>query len=220
MAVYIITGHLGSGKSLLAIRIAHDYLKTGRKVASNISLNLDKLLPARSKVSAMKLPYIPSQLHLDALGVGYEGAYDEEKFGCVILDEAGSWLNSRDWNDKDRRGLFTWITHARKHGWDVLLLVQDWESLDAQIRRSVCELYVSCSRTDRIKIPFLPFKLPKYLIATARYQGPNGPISRRWFAQGADYYATYDTKEAVKPEVTWTDQGPIDARAMFSWLSP
>jgi len=220
MAVYIVTGHLGSGKSLLSVRIAHDYLKQGRRVASNITLNLDKLLPAQSRTTAVKLPYIPNQAHLEALGQGYDGPYDEEKFGCLILDEAGTWLNSRDWNDKDRRGLFTWITHARKHGWDVLLLVQDWESLDAQIRRSVCELYVSCSRTDRVKVPYLPVKLPKYHVATARYLGPDGPVSKRWFAKGEEYFPAYDTREAIRPELTYTEAGPVDARAMYTLLSP
>lgn len=217
--IYVITGHLGSGKSLLAIRIAHDYLKAGKKVASNITLNLDKLMPEASRLTATKLPYIPTAEHLNLLGSAYEGAYDEEKFGLLILDEAGTWLNSRDWNDKDRRGLFQWITHARKLGWDVALIVQDFEALDSQIRRSVTEVHVKCSRTDRIKLPFIPVTAPKFHIATARYQSPSGSIFKRWTARGDDYYDAYNTREAVKQEITYTEAGPIDARAPFTMLS-
>ena len=217
--IYIITGHLGSGKSLLAVRIAHDYLKAGRKVASNITLNMDHLMPPRSKVWATKLPYIPTSEHLQMIGPGYEGPYDENKFGCLLLDEAGTWLNSRDWADKDRRGLFSWITHARKFGWDVILIIQDFEALDAQIRRSVTEIFVTCARLDRVKMPFLPIKLPRIYIAKGLYGGPAGMPFKRWAARGDDYFKAYDTREAVKAEVTYTDQGPIDARGSYTMLS-
>jgi len=216
--ILIITGHLGSGKSLLAVRIAHDYLKAGKKVASNITLNLDHLMPPRSKVSATKLPYIPTAEHLEFLGKGYEGDYDEDKFGLLLLDEAGTWLNSRDWADKDRRGLFTWITHARKHGWDVALIIQDFEALDAQIRRSVTEIFIKCVRLDRVKVPYLPIKLPRILVGKGLYGGPQGMPYKSWMARGDDYFKAYDTREAIRPETLWTEAGPIDIRAMSTML--
>ena len=222
MAIYIVTGHLGSGKSLLAVQRAFDYLRAGKRVASNITLNLDAGLPPMSKATAIKLPYIPTGEHLEALGSGYEGDYDEDKFGLLILDEAGSWLNSRDWSNKDRRGLFTWVTHARKHGWDVMLIVQDMESMDAQIRRSVCELYVSCSRLDRVKLPYLPVRLPRVHVATARYKGPSGSKVDRWYTRGTDMFKAYDTRESVRDEFMFDPNDAnrtIDMRACSSMLS-
>jgi len=217
--IYVITGHLGSGKTLLACELAFQYLREGKRVASNMTFNLNHALPKRSRAVATKLPYIPTREHLEQLGKGYEGEYDESKFGLVLLDEAGTWLNSRDWNDKDRRGLFTWITHARKHGWDVALIVQDYEALDAQIRRSVTEAYVSCSRLDRIKIPYLPVKLPRMHLATARYQGAKGPVMRRWLTRGTDIFKAYNTRESVVMENEWTASGPVDMRASSNMLS-
>jgi len=218
--IYIITGHLGSGKTLLACQLAFDYLRAGKPVASNMTFFLEHALPKRSKAIATKLPYIPTAEHLDAIGRGYDGEYDEEKFGLVLLDEAGTWLNSRDWSDKDRRGLFTWITHARKRGWDVALIVQDYESMDAQIRKSVTEAYVSCSRLDRIKIPFLPIRLPRVHLATARYLGRQGPVMRRWFTRGTDIFKAYNTEESVTQELLWTEDGPVDMRGNATMLSP
>jgi len=217
--IYMITGHLGSGKTLLAVALAQTYLSEGRRVASNITLHLDHLLPQHDRQVTQQLPYIPSAEHLEQLGKAYPGKYDESKFGLLLLDECGTWLNSHDWKDKDRRGLFHWITHARKKGWDVALIVQDWESLDAQIRRSVCEVYVACSRLDRIKVPFLPIKLPRIHMATARYQGPQGPKIKRWYTRGTELFRGYETEEQIKPEVMYTDDGPIDMRAMSSRLS-
>lgn len=218
--IYVITGHLGSGKSLLAVDLAFQYMRAGKRVASNITLNPEYALPKRSRATAVKLPYIPTAEHLDALGKGYEGKYDEDRFGLLLLDEAGSWLNARDWNDKDRRGLFTWITHARKYGWDVALIVQDYEALDAQIRRAVTEIYVKCSRLDRIKVPFLPIHLPRAHLATARYQSATGPVVRRWLSRGDDLFKAYDTREAVRPELLYTEAGPVDMRSLTTLLSP
>lgn len=217
--ILMITGHLGSGKTLLSVALAQTYLQEGRRVATNLHLFPEHLVKPTDRQIIMKLPGVPTKEHLDQIGRGYEGKYDEAKFGLLLLDEAGSWLNSRDWSDKSRRGLFTWITHARKLGWDVALIVQDWESLDAQIRRSVCEVYVSCSRLDRIKVPFLPLKLPRIHMATARYQGPQGPKIRRWFTRGTDLFKGYDTRESIKEDVIWTEAGPVDGRANVSLLS-
>lgn len=218
--IYVITGHLGSGKTLLAVTLAVEhYLRKGKRVASNMALWLDECLPASSRCTAIKLPGVPTAAHLESLGLGYEGGeYNEDSFGLVLLDEAGSWLNSRDWSDKSRRGLFTWITHARKYGWDVALVVQDFESLDAQIRRSVTEIYVSCRRLDRIGIPFLPLRLPKVFLAVGVYGGPGGAVYKRWMGNtGA--FSWYNTREAVREEVLYTDAGPVDMRGVSTMLS-
>ncbi len=231
--IYVITGHLGSGKSLLAVRLAHDYLRAKKRVASNITLHLDELCPRSSRLSATKLPYIPTADHLKMLGRGdvvdawgeVAGAaetddYDEDKFGLILLDEAGTWLNSRDWNDKGRRELFSYLTHARKYGWDVALLVQDYEALDAQIRRSITEIYVRCFRLDRIKVPYLPIKLPKSFVASGLYGGPNGMRYKRWLALGSEYFKAYRTREAVRMQSMYDDTGKeVDMRAPYSMLS-
>lgn len=223
--IYVITGHLGSGKTLLAVQLAIDYLKAGRRVASNMTLYLDRALPALDRSTAVKVPYIPTAEHLRQLGFGCQEMeadpdfYSEEKFGLLLLDEGGTWLNSRNWNDKERAALFQWITHARKYGWDVILIIQDFESLDAQIRRSVTEAYVTCSRLDRIKVPYLPVRLPKSFKATARYREKDGPVFKSWFSWGDDIFKCYRTKEAVVMEEFWTPDGPIDARGSYSMLS-
>lgn len=97
--------------------------------------------------------------------------------------------------------------------------MQDFEALDAQIRKSVTEVHVRCSRLDRVKMPYLPLRLPKIHRATARYGGPTGPVYKRWHTWGADLYGAYDTREAVKPELLWSEAGPVDMRCNATMLS-
>lgn len=217
MTDYCLTGHKGAGKTLIAVGMAQKYLRRGRRVAANITLRPEHLVKAQDRSVIFKLPGFPRHEDLQLLGRGYEGPYDESKFGLVILDEAGSWLNSHDWKDPDRRGLFHWLTHARKLGWDVVLIIQDWESLDGQTRRSITELYTGCSRLDRIK--FLGIGLPKIHLATHRYKGPSGIITGRDFYTGNSLYSGYDTTESVIKDLNYTDVGPIDARGCYTLLS-
>lgn len=223
MTVFVITGHLGSGKTVLAVRLAQLYMQKGRRVAANITLHLEHLLHRSDRQTVTKLPYIPEARHLEQIGAGYDGDpddYDESKFGLVILDEAGTWLNSRDWADKTRRGLFQWVTHARKKGWDVALLVQDYEALDAQIRRAVTEIYVDCHRLDRIKVPYLGINLPRIHLAQGRYKGPTGSKTDRWWTRGTDLFKAYRTREAVRMEEIMDEQGIMtDMRASYTLLS-
>jgi len=216
--IYVITGHLGGGKTLLSVELARQYLVAGKRVASNITLNLEYLVPADNEARWIKLPYIPTADHLRQLGDGYDGPYDEERFGLIVLDEAGTWLNSRDWNDKGRRELFHWLTHARKKGWDIALIIQDFESLDAQIRRSITEIYVDCSRLDRVKIPYLPVRLPRIHRATAYYKSPLGQVYKRWHTSGTDLFKAFDTREAIGEELLFTETATIDARGSWSGL--
>lgn len=217
--IYVMTGHLGAGKTLLSVQMALNYLAAGRRVASNMTLFLDEAFPPTSKATAIKLPYIPDAASLKSLGPGYEGKYDEEKFGLILLDEAGTWLNSRDWNDKDRRGLFQWITHARKHGWDVALIVQDYEALDSQIRRSVTEIYVTCSRLDRIKLPGIPVTLPRIHRAKALYKGPTGALYKTWHTRGTSTFKAFDTREEVRPNMMEVGDDLIEIKPVYSLLS-
>lgn len=42
--------------------------------------------------------------------------FDESHNGALILDECGSWLNTRKFQDQGRAELLEWCIHARKYG--------------------------------------------------------------------------------------------------------
>lgn len=180
MAVYAITGKLGSGKGKAALKISRDYLREGKRVATNIDMFLEHMLPAQSRATVIRVPDKPSSSDLYAIGSGnrfvdfapicrrtdkgYEytppapkilPGFDEHHNGALILDECASWLNSRDFQDKGRKELLEWAIHARKYGWDVYFICQNIDQIDKQLRSSLFEYVVRLNRLDRMKVPFV-----------------------------------------------------------------
>jgi hypothetical protein len=206
MAVYFVTGKLGSGKSLAAIHRIKEYLIKGSKVATNLDLNLHKLLGEQSKKCCVfRVPDQPTVEDFHAIGKGNE-SYDESKNGLLVLDECGTWFNSRNWNDSTRKAVIDWLLHARKLGWDIIFIVQDISIVDKQARLALCEHLVICRRADKFfRIPFLEtlfkittFKMPKpqMHVAVVKYgDTPTAPFVDRWWYRGTDLYEAYDTKQ-------------------------
>src|SRR5687768_10855219 len=104
----VVTGKLGSGKSLYSISHAWSYFKDGRKVVANFPIDFSTKYPTKKslKNSVRVLPDLPTPQDLIDLGVG--GEY-EHTAGLIIIDEAARWLNSRDWGDKNRKEIIDWL---------------------------------------------------------------------------------------------------------------
>lgn len=208
MAVYLVTGKLGSGKTLAAVGRIRDYLKKGARVATNLDIYMEGFGNPQSRLWVHRLPDHPTREDLVALGRGQPGV-EEEKNGLIVLDECGTWLNSRDWSDKGRQELIDWALHSRKLGWDLLLIVQDLTLIDKQIRTALVEFHVMVKRLDRLAIPIvsawgklfgLNLKPPKIHAAFVKYgASPDAPISERWVYRGKDLYRAYDTRQVYRP---------------------
>jgi Zonular occludens toxin (Zot) len=230
MTVYIVTGTLGSGKSLVSVGKIREYLKQGRRVATNLDIYLDKMMPPDSKANLVRVPDKPRLFDMECLGKGCVEA-DEKKYGLLVLDELGTWMNSRNWRDKGRGDLLDWFRNARKKHWDIYLLVQHIDVVDPQLAKSLGEHLVVCQRTDRVNIPFLSGALrgvgiqqvfPKVHLAYV-YYGRSTSATRvgLWSYRGHDLYGSYDTDQEFREETEIDDRGKeTDQRATFSQLPP
>lgn len=215
MAIYLISGKLGSGKTLSAVGRIRDKLRMGCRVATNLDLKLEKLLPphagrrvdGRQPVNCIRIPDKPTVDDLELIGCGNE-TMDEDKNGIIVLDELAVWLNSRTFNDKARMPVIDWLLHSRKKGWDVYFICQHIEQIDKQVRQALVEYLVVCRRMDRIKIPLIggliksvtsgmiSGNLPKVHVAIVRYgTQPDAIKSDTWIYQGKDLYQGYDTRQ-------------------------
>ena len=220
MAVYFVTGKLGAGKSLVSVSKIRDYLEAGRRVATNLNLDLDNMF-TYSKACAHRLPDKPRVEDMIALGDGYDcddpRDNDESRYGLIVLDECGTWLNSREWNDKGRRELINWFLHARKHRWDIIFLIQDMDSADKQIVQALCEHLVICRRLDRMR--FVKIPLPRIHIANVYYGRNKENFVERWVYKGKDLYTAYDTRQRFTDGIEFLPSGMVDMRAPHTMLS-
>ena len=204
MSFYCVTGKLGNGKSLVCVGRIRDALRKGLRVATNLDINLFAMTGNQTRsIDLIRIPDKPVLADLQAIGKGCEGDYDEEKFGILVLDECGTWFNSRNWQDKDRKAVNDWFLHARKLGWHVYIIIQDISILDSQARDAVCELLVTCRRLDKVRVPFIAplikfttginLTFPRIHRANVTYAG--GLLSDVWTYTGNDLFSAYDTRQ-------------------------
>lgn len=206
MAVYLITGKLGSGKTLATVGRIRDYLNQGRMVATNLDLKLEKLVnPFAKNTQVIRMPDKPTVDDLENLPTPYEGEYDESKMGGIFLDECGTWFNTRDYRDKSRQPLINKLLHIRKAGWDVFFIIQHIEMIDKQVRDALAEHIVYCQRADRLGLPLITplgklfgmnLRPPKIHLALVKYGTSTfAPVVDRWVYNGSDLYDAYDTRQ-------------------------
>jgi len=208
MTVYVVTGKLGAGKTLVAVSRIQRTLTNGGIVATNLNLKLHNFPQVgrdAKKVRVMRIADKPTLEDLEAIGRGNK-SYDESKNGLIVLDECGTWFNSRNWSDKTRQPVINWFLHARKLGWDVIFIIQDISLMDKQAREALAEHVVYCRRLDKLNIPFIGglvsvlsggrFPLPKVHFGIVKYgDNPQSLTVDKWVYTGTDLYSSYDTKQ-------------------------
>jgi len=206
MAVYIVQGKLGAGKGKYTIGKVRDALEDRRIVATNCDLWLENLLPQHSKQTALRLPDKP--MAADLLNIGF-GSLDSEKYkpernGVLALDELGTWLNTRSYQDKDRSKFLDFLIHSRKRRWDVYLQVQNLDIVDKQVRVAVAEYLVKCINAEKIKIPVVGQMLgkrgtlPKFHIAVTTMADVPGVKIDTEFFKNNDIQTGYDTLQEFR----------------------
>lgn len=203
MPVWVVTGKMGSGKTLVSVGKIRDRLLAGHPVATNLNLDLTKLVGKRSRRAhdcrVMRLPDKPSPVDFHAIGSGNDSG-DEENNGLIVLDECGTWFNSRSWGDKQRQDIIDFFVHTRKLGWDIIFLIQDLSMMDKQARVGLAEYVVYCRRLDRLPIPLigrlLSLKMPRLHIGIVKYgDTANALIADRWIYRGNGLFPAYDTRQ-------------------------
>lgn len=204
MTVYLVQGKLGSGKGKFVVDKMRQALRDGRRVATNMDLWPEHMFPPNSRRTFLRIPDKPKPADLEAIGHGNPDSYDEDRNGVLVLDEAGTWFNSRAFMDEDRQGFIDWMLHARKHGWDVYLQVQDISMIDKQFRTGLAEVVVRCIRADKVRIPVIGHvlgkrgRLPRFHIANFSLADIPGVTTDREFYRSDDLHKAYDTRQVFR----------------------
>lgn len=223
MAVAFVTGKLGSGKGKYAVMQLLKAQHEGRRIAGNVDLYLEHFARKHAKARYVRVPDKPTPRDLVALGHGNPESYDEDRNGLLVLDELGTWFNSRSFQDKDRAGVLDWFVHARKHGWDVLLICQNEIQIDKQAREALGETFVRCHAMHKIKLPVVGWllevfserlaRLPRFHLASIRFgTGAGAFVTERVAYRGDHLHPMYDTRQIFRADpdaATFTQLSPF-----------
>ncbi len=187
----MVTGTPGSGKTYYALRSIAEAADGGMPVATNVELRDDfahkvaRHHPIRWAIpgrrAAVEKRISKSVLVTDSLDdlmrVRVPGSKEER--WLVVLDEAHGWLNARNWNAGDRERIIKWLSQHRKLGAKVLLISQDAENIDAQVRRLV-EVEIRLRNLKNARVMGIPVSLGRNLmLAIWTWAGGQKMILRR-----------------------------------------
>lgn len=78
MAVYIVQGKLGTGKTKYCVGKLREALAQGRRAATNLDLSIEHLMPAQNRATVVRVPDKPTAHDLAVMGHGNPDSYDEE----------------------------------------------------------------------------------------------------------------------------------------------
>lgn len=222
-----VTGTTGSGKSLYAIQKIRDYLNEGRRVVTNLDINLDVMMSRNSTATITRVPDQPRSGDMLDIGFGYDrkkgDKLDKSQYGLIVLDECSTWMNRRAWNDKDRLKLIQWFVQIRKYRWNSIFLAQGLQVLDEQIVKQLLHYHVNCRNLETIPIPFMQhfgLKFPTASIASRTSGTGQGAIKAGTETyQGKDLFEAYDTEQAFTDDIEIINGKVVDMRAIYTVLS-
>lgn len=197
--IELYTGSVGSGKSYHALRrgLVKCNAWTNNVVVANFPIR------ATSKREKENWIYVDEpcvdyliELSVDRKFIGREG------YALLIIDEAGLFFNSRDWQIKsnERKKWIKFFSQSRKFGYDVVLIAQDERMIDRQIR-SMAEY-----RVKHLKLRYfwyfkwLPLQVFMYVAfwTGGRFNGiPSLDVYLPWVARKYDTMRLFDMGDAI-----------------------
>ena len=211
MPVWAFTGRTGQGKGLCSAGFIGEYIAKKKPVATNMDIFPEKFRDKNNRdVLIYRLPDCPTVDDFKMLGLGNEIPEDEDENGLIMLDEAGTFLNSRNWNEKGRKEAVDWVRHRRKYGWNMAFQIQGLGSLDTQVREDIIDYEVRCFKISALYIPFVSqivkmftgktqLMFPKWMRwHTAKFKNlETGMVDSVHRYTGKDVWPIYDTKQVI-----------------------
>ena len=129
------TGTPGSGKTYEAVKKILDNLMKGKVIYTNIDGMFDpecqEMIKSYCNLSDLAITIQLRQLEPDQIADFWMHI---EPSCLVVLDEIHKWFSNRDWNDPKNKQFGYWASTHRHYGYEVVLITQNIERVDAAVR--------------------------------------------------------------------------------------
>lgn len=184
------TGKPGSGKTLDVMIDIDNYLKHHRYVMCNFPVNGSDFVKTVSSSS------VTPQIILNYFD-GLRVSGKESEF-LLVLDEAQTIFNSRTWLQNSKVGWIDFFTQHRKLGFEIILICQNVDMLDKQIRACI-EYEIIHRRYSRFGFFGKLFALFfGDFVRLKKWYGMKDILKRESFHAGKKYFDMYNTNEIIK----------------------
>lgn len=184
------TGKPGSGKTLDVMFDIDSYLKHKRYVMSNFPVNASDFVKVVSSNDVT--PKVIMEFFEGLRVTGKESEF------LLVLDEAQTIFNSRTWVQNSKAGWIDFFTQHRKLGFEIILICQNVDMLDKQIRACI-EYEVIHRRYSRFGVfgAFFAFLFGDF-VRIKKWYGMKEVIKRESFRPNKRIYCMYDTNQIIK----------------------
>jgi len=197
LMITLYSGTPGSGKSLHASKEIQRQLGFKRNVIANFPINMD-MVTKKGKRKTGRFTYRRN----DELTVPFLIAYAKQfhkttKEGqtVIVIDEAGTMFNSREYNSPDRKQWLDFFATHRHYGYDFILIAQHSQQIDRQVRYKI-EYDVVHRKANNFKTIGLMlslFKVHTFVAIRYFYAMRNERISAEFFRYRKKDSKLYDT---------------------------
>jgi hypothetical protein len=192
--IELLVGSPGAGKSMYAMRLVCEELRGGRRIVTNLSVKMAGLCWFLKEKYSFDLDISRVVLLSDDQVKRFWQYVQDGDF--VAIDECQVYWNSRNWQDTGKE-LIDFFSQHRKRGIDIILITQNVQLIDKQLRLLV-------SKTTILKnlkyFRFSFFKLPKRIVGNEFFgvPMPSDSALRIWtMSIDKDLGETYDSGAGV-----------------------
>jgi SpoVK/Ycf46/Vps4 family AAA+-type ATPase len=209
--ICLVTGKIGSGKTLHCVGMAVKHLAKGLTVYTNIRLDFEEL--ARVVRIRHRRRILPEQVQYMDL-VDDDAWHKAIKWGVqgapvlVLLDEIHLFFNARDWAKTAtlHRSMLSFLSQSRKAHVDVVFIAQVASTLEKQFRVQ-CEWELYCRKLKDIPIPIFGNLPINRMLLVQKDMESEKPISRKVVPYDSGLWKCYDTCSFLDAEMRGASDG-------------
>jgi len=196
--ISLLTGKIGSGKTLHAVGLIVRHIARGGTVYTNVQLNWDRLaLVVRKRYR--KIAERDQLRSIDLVSCAEWHAIlewgDPSLPVLVVLDEIHLFFNARDWAKTAalHRDMLSFLSQSRKACVDVVFIAQVATTLEKQFRVQ-CEWEFYCRNVKDIAVPLFGTLPLNRMLLVQKDVETDKPMRRQLLRYDRELFPVYDTR--------------------------